>query len=267
MPGWWSPPSGRTRRPRGRLSLPSDVELVPVAERRRLAGSVAVRAPYLVLLGALAWLTLHLVTAAEFRVDRPRVSGTHLVPAEQVAISSELIGQNVFLVNSRRAAQAALRVRPLRSVEVGYVWPNVVSLDVVERRPFAVWRTGDAAFQVSEDGVALAPSQAENLPLVVTDLDVRPLEVGGQVDKDVLADAAFLATALRGPGPSTRSFEYSSEYGLIAPTERGVRVAFGRGADLPAKVATLRVLLEEFAARRVDAQFVDLRDKARPYFR
>lgn len=267
MAGWWSSPSGRTRRPREKLALPSDVTLVADVERKRIADGFARRGPHVVVLGALIWLTLYLLTAPEYRVQRPLVRGTHLVAEEQVAASSGIAGQNVFLVTSRRAEEAALRVTPLRSAKVGFLWPNVVTVDVTERRPFATWRSGEATFQVSEDGVVLAPAGGESLRVVVTDLDAQPITVGGRVDAEVLADASYLLAALRSAGGGARDFEHSSKHGVIATTDQSVRVAFGRGPDLPSKVSTLRALLEALSARQISPQFIDLREKDRPFFR
>jgi hypothetical protein len=101
----------------------------------------------------------------------------------------------------------------------------------------------------------------------VVDADGQAVTVGGSVDRDVLAGAAYLRTALKPLGLGSRGFEYTRTYGLVAPGEGGFRVAFGRNEDLPGKVATLRVVLDGLAAKQVPAQLVDLRIKDRPYFR
>jgi cell division septal protein FtsQ len=213
------------------------------------------------------WLAVYILTAPEFQVSAVRVSGTQLVPERQVADAAGLTGHSVFLVNSRQAEHDVLAVKPIESASVSFLWPSVVSISAVERRPYATWRTGSAAFLVCESGVVLAPASGQSLPVAITDVDAQPLYVGGQVDKDVLKDAAYLLTALRPTGLNVTAFEYSKAYGLVAPSDRGLKVAFGRGPDLPAKVATLRALLDELSARKISAQFIDMRAKERPFFR
>lgn len=266
MPGWWRSPGGRTRRPGQHLAVPGDVALIGRDERQRAAGWVAVRASWGVLLLGLVWLSAYLLTAPQFAVRSVEVTGNRLVPADRIVEAASITGQNVFLVGSRQVESACLAIRPLRSVAVTYVWPNVVKLEVVERRPFATWRTGGAAYLVSEDGVILAPAAGDGPLPVILDGDAQPVVVGGTVDGELLREAAYLAAALGPLGLNGRDLEHSRTYGLTASGENGLRVAFGRG-DLPEKVATLRALLGGLAGRRVPVQFVDLRLKDRPYFR
>jgi len=267
MPDWWFSPGGRTRRPNQKLAVPGDVSLLSGDERQRLVGWVALRAVYVALLVGLVWVTGYALTAPELRVESLRVVGNRLVPTEQVLAAAGVAGQNVFLLGSHQAERAVLAIKPIQSARLVFTWPNVATLEIVERKPFAIWQTAGASYLVSQEGIVLAPGAGETQLLVISDGDAGPVAVGDLVDGEVLAQAAYLATALKPIGLGAGVFEHSRSYGLIVPGLNGVRVAFGRGEDLPEKVATLRVLLDALAARQTPVQFVDLRIKDRPYFR
>ena len=267
MPNWWFSPGGRTRRPNQKLAVPGDVSLLSGDERQRLVGWAALRAVYVVLLVGLVWVTGYALTAPELRVESLRVVGNRLVPTEQVLAAAGVAGQNVFLLGSHQAERAVLTVKPIQSARMVFIWPNAATLEVVERKPFAVWQTAGASYLVSQEGIVLAPATGETQFPVISDDDARPVAVGDLVDAEVLAQAADLATALKPIGLGVGVFEYSRSYGLIVPDLNGVRVAFGRDEDLPEKVAMLRTLLDTLATRQTPVQFIDLRIKDRPYFR
>ena len=266
MSGWWFSRRSRTRRPKEKLTLPGDVVLFTPDRRERLLGWIALRLVYLGLLAGLTWLTVHLLTAPEFQVKRTSVVGNHLVSTEQLLATGDVTRRNVFLVNSRQVEQAVLANKPIRSARLVFRWPNEAVLEVEERRPFGVWQVGNASHLVCQDGVVLAPSSGENLPTIV-DVDGPPVSVGSIVDRDVLAEGAFLLTTLNSAGLAVTSLEYSRALGLSVVTERGPRVVFGRGGDLTRKVAVLRALLDELASRQMSAKYIDVRIEDRPYFR
>lgn len=278
MPTWWRPPGGRTRRPGERYKVPGELALVTPAERLRLTEFVGLRVPYLLLIGLLLWLVGYLLLAPEFRVSAIQVAGARLVDPGAVAPASGIFGASVFLVRTSAARASVLAANPpIESASIAFGWPNRPTITIVERRAFAVWRSANRDLLVSQDGIVLgmAPpggaatslADDEQPRLTIEDLDAQPVEQGGSVDRDVLAEASYLAAALRQTSLDVRSLEYSREYGVIAPGAQGTRVAFGADRNPAGKVAILRALLEQAAIRHVALQFVDLRVEDRPFYR
>lgn len=234
---------------------------------------VASRAPYVALLGVVAAALALLLATPSFVVAEPVVVGQRLVQADAIAQASGLVGRSVFLVDSAQVERAVLDLRPIASAHVAVSWPNVVTISVVERRPFAIWRTGGGAFFVGADGVVLGEARGDAPPLAIDDLDARRVFVGGQVDRAVIARAAALRDGLTAYLPAGAVFDYSRADGLAASLEipgskaRSARVLFGLDGDVAIRLETWRRLAEDLGAGKLKAEVVDLRIADRPYVR
>jgi cell division septal protein FtsQ len=212
-----------------------------------------------------------MIAAPEFRVGEPRIVGARLVSSEAIVQASGLGGESVFLVDPRRVERAVSDLRPIESVRVEVAWPNSVVISVVERQPYAVWQSGAEAFLVSIDGVVIGRASDELPPLTIRDLDSGRVFVGGQVDRDVIAQAGQLREGLTESLGAGAQFDYSRAEGLAATLDvpgspvKAPRVLFGEGVGQ--KLETWRRIASELAAGRLKAEVVDLRIADRPFVR
>ena len=250
------------------MRVPGDSPLRHPYLGRRLRGALVARLSSLFALAALLLLGYHLLYGGAFAVQRVEVVGTRLVDADLVRSAAHLEGVSMFEVNRAAVRASVLTIRPIRSVDVGFVWPNTVRLTVAERRPAYIWKVEPTLYLVSEDGVVLAPTTEETMPVTLVDVERQPVAIGEVVDARALAAARYLRNALASAvGVTPSYFEYSRSLGVVLPTDRGYRVAFGFGEDLPSKVITYRAVAEKLAQLQTPVQLVDLRFSDRPYFR
>jgi hypothetical protein len=162
---------------------------------------------------AMYWLT----TAAAFRIDAQsvRIGGLAYTDEEQVREAVGLAGEgrpNVFRVHAGAMAEALRNLPSVASAEVVVSLPDRLEIDIVERQPLLVWRTGRGAFLSDISGALLAdvaparsaspdpgnsaaPTAAAPLPQV-EDLRAasQALDVGGRLDAVDMAAARLLLT-------------------------------------------------------------------------
>jgi hypothetical protein len=133
----------------------------PGRRRRRGAYSRLARVVGLALIvgsgAAMYWLT----TASAFRIDAQsmRIGGLAYTDEEQVREAVGLAGDsrpNVFRVHAGAMAEALRNLPSVASAEVVVSLPDRLEIDIVERQPLLVWRTGGGAFLADISGALLA---------------------------------------------------------------------------------------------------------------
>jgi hypothetical protein len=98
---------------------------------------------------------------------------------------------------------------------------------------------------------------------VIVDVDERPIQPGDRVDPQVIAGAQKLCSLI----PGLTTVQYASYTGISFQSEQGWPIYLGQGEDIEQKVAIMKALLQEVAAKGSPPQFVDLRFKGRPYYK
>ncbi|MBI2942106.1 MAG: FtsQ-type POTRA domain-containing protein [Chloroflexi bacterium] len=258
----------RYQRPRDTLVVPGDSFFRRINLGKRLRNAIASRLVPLALLAAMVWLGQHLFLSGTFALKRVEVVGNRLEATEEIRAAAGLADGTIFHVHRQNVRARVLRLRPIQSVDVAVRWPDTVRLTVVERRPTSIWKVDPTLYLVSDEGIVLAPTTQENQAVILVDIDRTPVRVGDQVDTRAVTAARYLRNTLPSvAGITPHYFEYSRAMGVILPTDRGFRVAFGFGDDLPTKVVTFRAILDAIAQQKLKAEFIDLRFKDHPYFR
>ena len=218
----------------------------------------------------------YLLTSPQFRVEQVvvrRDSSAAQAAVTQATQLSQVVGHNIFLINTSRVAQEVAAVPSVLRARVVPQLPNVVEIEIVERVPIAAWRAQNGAFLVDDqgyvlgaapEGVAVREPEDQVVP-VVKDTTGRNLAPGDQVDQHTLLAARELVKALPAAGAGVREIEYSSQ-GLVFITDRQWRVIFGDADALNTKLATLKAIVDLARSQNMDIRLVDLRPKDRPFF-
>jgi cell division septal protein FtsQ len=230
---------------------------------------------------ALFVLALAMLTTTQCRVEQIAVRRHSASSAEavtRVTQLSQVIGHNIFLLNTARVAQELATIPSVLTVQVVPRLPNTVEIDIVERVPIATWRTPAGAFLVDEQGFALAPAEtAGQAPsqapdpsrtgplLEVTDTTGQELRLGDQVDQRALLAARELVRALPGAGAQVQAVEYSPQ-GLVLVTDGGWRVVIGEARDLNHKLAGFAAVVDLARQHNLAIKLVDVRPKDRPVY-
>ena len=220
---------------------------------------------------ALAMLTTTQCSVEQIAVRRQSASSDEAVT--RVTQLSQVIGHNIFLLNTDRVARELATIPSVLSVQVVPRLPNTVEIDIVERVPIATWRTPGGAFLVDEQGFAMAPapdgppgqSPPPGQQMVVTDTTGREVRLGDQVDQRALLAARELIKAFPAAGAQVTQVEYSPQ-GLLLVTDGGWRVLFGEARDLNDKLASFVAIHDLARQQSLAIAFVDLRPKDRPVY-
>lgn len=233
------------------------------------------RPRWLSILGALGCFggVLGIFISPSFRVEQVTVrrdagsAGEEVTRATQLA---QVIGQNIFLVNTQRVAQEVAQVPSVRQARVMPRFPNAVEVEIVERAPIAVWQTPHGGFLVDDQGYVLAEAGEGTPPskpsmMTVRDTTGRELRLGDQVSQRSLLAARELVLAMPAAGVKVREVELGAQ-GLVFVTESGWKVIFGETDALNAKLANLAVMTEQAQKQNLRIAVLDLRPKDRPFY-
>jgi cell division protein FtsQ len=240
--------------PMVRISLTPALDLTRRKGARLLSGLLL-----LCLLGGIYFI----FTSDIFYVYGATVTGTQLLSPGQIYAISGLDGISVFWINPEHIARLVESLPEVRQARVETVLPNQVVIIIEERRPVALWQSGDTRLWVSADGVLLpAHGDLPNAFLIV-DADGQAVRPGDHIE------AGFLTAALglRELMPERAVIQFTRAWGISFQSSEGWRVYLGSGDDMAAKLAVLRALRQDILSRGEHLQFVDLRFPDRPYYR
>lgn len=135
-----------------------------------------------------------------FAIEEVRVSGNGETSEIDILQEVGLDGWTALIGFDAGAARARIKALPwVESVAVRKIYPATVSVEVVEKTPFAIWQHDNALTLIERDGTAIAPfdgvASHAALPMVIGD---RARETG----------PAFIerVAAYRGLAPRVRAY-------------------------------------------------------------
>lgn len=220
---------------------------------------------------ALFALGIALLMSPRFRVERVAVrrqSASARAAMTRATELSQVVGRNIFLVNTARVAEDVATIPSVLSARVVPHLPNTVEIEIVERVPIAVWQSANGAFLVDDQGYLIAEATPEGdaarPPLGVRDSTGRALRLGDQVDQRSLLATRELLKAMPA-GVAVKEVEYAPE-GIVFTTDGGWRIIFGPPDALNQKVANLTAVADMARAQRMNLKLIDLRPKEHPFF-
>jgi cell division septal protein FtsQ len=217
--------------------------------------------------------TFVLLTSPRFRVEQVTVRRESASADQAITRATQLtqvVGHNIFLLNTARVAREVAMVPSVLSARVVARFPNAVEIELVERVPIASWRTPSGAFLVDDQGLVLAQESGDGVTpgegaLVIRDTTGRELRPGEHVDQRAMLAARELARALPSAGAQAAQLEFGAQ-GLVVVTDAGWRVIFGDTEDLNPKLANLAGIVELARQQNLRLATVDLRPRDRPFF-
>lgn len=191
-----------------------------------------------VVIGGLVWV----VFSPWLSVKQVVADGIDTSTANSVLAESRVrAGTPMVLIDTARVESLLLADPWVAEATVRLVWPDTVTVDVIERTPAAWVRTGSGWTRRASDGVAL-PSESE------PDDDMARVEVPEISDDEArssieLLGALEFATAL--PADLHAGTVVTVGDGELWATVSGYEVRLGRSDEMTAKALSLATLLEE----------------------
>jgi len=211
----------------------------------------------ILLLGLVAWVLYEFSSSYAFFVYEATIGGNHLLPAETIYAASGVHEQSIFWLSPKEIA-ARIEAQPyVKRAVVHCQLPNRVIIEVTERSPKVVWRTGQGEFWVDEEGVALTPLEGQPPPLLLIDDEGRAAAKGEE--KRVKAGIVEGILLVSERMPEVKWFRYDRKWGVLFQSPHGWQVALGYGERMRYKVNVLIALQERLLAEGKHPRVIDMR--------
>lgn len=223
------------------------------------------------LLAACLYLSWTLPT---FRVAAAQVHGNQKVSADAINSVLDVGGQPIFtLMPAVLEARLRLNYPELASAGVTVALPNVVDVEVAERKPVILWQQGGAYTWIDDAGVAFRPNgSADNLIQVAAQAAPPP---GTAAENDPLSPLPYLSPdmvsaikTLAPDVPQGTTLVYSPTYGLGWSDSRGWQVFFGSDAqNMPLNLQVYKSLVASLTQQEINPAFISVQYANAPYYR
>jgi cell division protein FtsQ len=192
----------------------------------------------LVAVGAAVWLMF----SPWLSVSQVDTTGVSASSANAILADHGVVaGTPMIRVDVERAEGALLEDPWIAEAVIELHWPDVVTVDIVERTPVAWMETADGWSRRALDGVAL-PSEGEPDPEMAV-IEMSGLaEVAAETTPDVIGALQFIDAL---PPNQREGTVVTTIDGEIWATVGGYRVRLGRAVEMEEKAASLVALLGE----------------------
>ena len=205
----------------------------------------------------------YLFISSSFYVWDAEITGLKWLDQESIYRSARIDGSSIFYVDPLRTSLALEQMPSVENARVVCRLPNLVSIQVTERTPAAIWQNQNIQYWVDGSGILFARSAELDNPLVIVELNAVERRPGDQVDSHVVDAVKELHALL----PEVRIFGYSKVEGLRFELPNGRQVLTRVGCDSNKVVSALSALEQEFLVRHVQPRVIDLRYETRAFWR
>lgn len=226
------------------------------------------------ILSTILGITIYLAfNLPQLRVTAAQVTGNQIITPADVNSVMNISGQPVFMVTPvDLETRLRLNYPELASVRVSVSLPNVVTVDVRERKPAIRWEQGGGYTWVAEDGVAFKP-KGEMDGLISVIASSAPPVTGAAADP--LTPAPFISTdmvqalkGLAGHVPPGQSILYDSRMGFGWNDPRGWRAYFGAtSSDIELKMRVYESMVNSLTQRGIRPALINVTYPTAPYYR
>jgi cell division septal protein FtsQ len=226
------------------------------------------------IVSAILGITIYLAfNLPQLRVTAAQVTGNQVVTPADVNSVLNISGQPVFMVTpADLETRLRLNYPELASVRVTVSLPNLVTVDVRERKPAIRWEQGGGYTWVAEDGIAFKP-RGEMVGLISVVAASAPPVTGAAVDP--LTPAPFISTdmvqALKGLAshvPPGQSILYDARMGFGWNDPRGWRAYFGAtSSDIELKMRVYESMVNSLTQRGIRPVLINVTYPTAPYYR
>jgi len=249
------PPDARKRRRRNKRRL-----RLPLASLKSVVLS-ARWASILVLVGCV-WALATIARDQSFYLTTIPVEGARVFSASEIVATSGLANLHVFAADPNEAARRIGEMPGINSAEVRLEWPNVVTIQVTETEPVALWKQNGRTYWIDESGRLIPSRSGANGLLMIESEESETLAEDVFVARDVLTGAL----RLRELRSNIDRLHYEPGNGLSYQDGRGWRAYFGSGLNMEQKLAVYETIVDDLLERAVRPAYISVRNEAKPYY-
>jgi cell division protein FtsQ len=207
-----------------------------------------------------------------FLIKEIAVVGAKYIPVEQIVEHSNIVKQNIwnviFDVGNTGSSTVISRLKTIpwiRNISLQYELPDRIILNVIERKPIAIIKTGDKSFYIDEEGIIVSTVdmlEKWNFPLI-RGLDESKNFLGKKLELSNLSNLLICLksydAALVDDFPEV---EINKEGDIILYSKNNIKFNLGSNKkDLVGKLSLLPSILQSVTSRNLHIDFVDMRYK------
>jgi len=233
----------------------------------------------LILLGTAIYF---LVFFDKFQVKKVIISGNEKVRTEdlQELVSQKIernflvvISRSIFLISPNKINKAIQEEYPdIDSVKIRRELPDTLNVNVIERKPFAIFCVGSNCYLIDEKGVTFEKtSSGEDSFPIVRHFENKEVVLGKEaVKKEIMEKIVKIKKGTEDRSQITiKEANIVSGERLNIKTSEGWQVYFNLTADIDLQVEKLNLLLEKEISKenRAELQYIDLRFGNKAYYK
>jgi cell division septal protein FtsQ len=190
------------------------------------------------------------INSSFFYIKAVIVKGNQAVPEETIILATRITrNQSIFTLDRQRVLRAILRNPYIAKAQLFWVFPDQVTIRIVERRAVCLLVRGNSCYRIGNDGVVLGvATEAEQagLPVVCGARIEKNFQTGAQLNSIALETVmTILKNADRSLGSILRKLDLAQcrLYLKLPGNPDLVMVELGNMERLTEKMANLRAVL------------------------
>jgi len=211
---------------------------------------------FYLILGMLSWFIFSIfMRGTFFTVNQIEVIGNHTISAGYIEQASGIqIGDSIFGVRSWEIEKRIKKINDIKSVEIQKVFPHIVQIKVVERKPLVRVFIGDSSFCVDEQGVRVNCPSTRLKELVA-------LYIPSNRNDSIQSALEVILTWLNEFDTSLSRIKMANNNLFILQLQNDIFIKCESAGNLKEKVPILKPLLREVQVKSLKVVGFDLRMK------
>ena len=227
------------------------------------------------LLSLLLGASLYLFwTLPVFSATDAQVHGNKRLATNDINAVLDMKGQTIFsIIPSQLESRLLLNYPEIVSANVSLGLPNIVTVDVVERKPVILWQLGNGYTWIDNNGVAFRPIGNTDGLITVTGMAApppgfsrseNPFSPKPYLSADLVKAIQTLAPSV----PKGKSMVYQPPYGLGWLDSRGWQVFFGSDPNnMALNLQVYQSLVNSLTKQGIKPALINVQYANAPYYR
>lgn len=220
----------------------------------------------LCVLALFGWVLYLTFSMEDFFIYNADIQGNQILAAEEIYAASQVDSLSVFWVNPKTVKANIEALPNIKTADISLSLPSNLRIDVVERNPEIIWKTGDTVWWIDNEGTFVPPRAevpVDDKRLRIIDAEGRPIQANDKIDLAIVRGAQLIQQQK----PDVYELLYTQQHGLIYRTPEGWPVYLGRSKNFDAKLLVADSLRFDLIAREVSPTFIDVRNPLRAVYK
>jgi cell division septal protein FtsQ len=213
-------------------------------------------------------------TASPFMVKAAEVHGNQRMGAAEINSVLGVIGQPIFkVIPAQIEANLHTAYPDLESVKVRVLFPNRISVEVVERTPILAWYQNESVTWIDANGVAFTPhGEVPGLVQVAANGAPTPLPLDPALplyaQKFIAPEMVQAILALVPVVPAGMPMIFDPQNGMGWQDPRGWTVYFGQNTkDIPMKTDVYNSIVDTLTLQGVQPSLISVEYLNAPFYK